>query len=46
MGGTQHPLVRCEMVYFTTSHDGAVFSSSSIAWGSVLPCNNFDNNVA
>jgi N,N-dimethylformamidase len=46
MGGTQHPLVRCDMVYFTTPQHGAVFSPSSIAWGSALPWNNFDNSVS
>jgi len=24
----------------------AVFSASSIAWGSALPCNNFENDVS
>jgi N,N-dimethylformamidase len=46
MGGTQHPMVRCDMVYFTTPKDGAVFSASSIAWGSALPCNNYQNDVS
>jgi N,N-dimethylformamidase len=46
MGGTQHPGVRCDMVYFTTPQDGAVFSPSSIAWGQALPCRNFDNPVS
>lgn len=46
MGGTQHPLVRCDMTYFTAPNDGAVFSASSIAWGSALPCNNYDNDVS
>ncbi|MGH7055483.1 MAG: N,N-dimethylformamidase beta subunit family domain-containing protein, partial [Stellaceae bacterium] len=46
MGGTQHPLVRADMVYFTTPKDGAVFSASSIAWASALPCNKFDNSVS
>jgi N,N-dimethylformamidase len=46
LGGDQHPEVRCDMVYFTTRRDGAVFSPSSIAWGSALPWNGFDNNVA
>jgi N,N-dimethylformamidase len=46
LGGTQHPLVRCDMVYFTTPQNGAVFSASSIAWGSALPCNGFDNAVS
>jgi N,N-dimethylformamidase len=46
MGGTQHPLVRCDLVYFTTRNNGAVFAPSSIAWGSALPCNGFDNDVS
>jgi len=46
MGGTQHPLVRADMVYFTTRNNGAVFSASSIAWASALPCNSFDNSVS
>lgn len=46
MGGTQHPGVRCDMVYFTTPNHGAVFAPSSIAWGQALPCMNFDNNVS
>ncbi|GAN76396.1 N,N-dimethylformamidase beta subunit family domain-containing protein [Acidisphaera rubrifaciens] len=46
MGGTQHPLVRADMVFFTTPNDGAVFSASSIAWGQALPWNNYRNNVA
>lgn len=46
MGGTQHPGVRCDMVYFTTPRHGAVFAPSSIAWGQALPCKGFDNNVS
>ena len=46
LGGDQHPMVRCDMVYFTTCNGGAVFSPSSIAWGSALPWNGFDNNVS
>jgi N,N-dimethylformamidase len=46
MGGTQHPMVRCDMVYFTTRNHGAVFSPSSIAWGQALPCHGFANNVS
>ena len=46
LGGTQHPLVRADMVYFTTPHEGAVFSASSIAWGSALPCKGFNNSVS
>ena len=34
------------MVYFTSSNDGAVFSTGSIAYGQALPVNNFDNNAS
>ncbi len=46
MGGSQHPLVRADMVYFTTPKGGAVFSASSIAWSSALPWNKFDNSAS
>jgi N,N-dimethylformamidase len=46
LGGTQHPWVRADIVYFTTPNHGAVFSASSIAWGGALPCKNFDNSVS
>ena len=46
LGGTENPLVRCDMVYFSTPWDGAVFSASSIAWGSALPCQGYDNTVS
>jgi N,N-dimethylformamidase len=46
LGGTQHPWVRADMVYFTTPGGGAVFSTGSIAWGSALPYGNFQNPVS
>ena len=46
LGGTQHPMVRADMTYFTTPQDGAVFSASSIAWGSALPCHGYENTVS
>lgn len=46
LGGTQHPWVRADMVYFTTPGGGAVFSTGSIAWGSALPSGNFQNPVS
>lgn len=46
MGGTQHPLVRADIVFFDTAHNGAVFSASSIAWASALPCRGFDNDIS
>ncbi|MBU6279522.1 MAG: hypothetical protein KGN78_09765 [Actinomycetales bacterium] len=44
--GTQSPSVRADMTYFTTAHDGAVFSTGSIAWISALPCFDFENNCS
>jgi len=46
LGGTQHPWVRADVVYFTTPRNGAVFSTGSIAWGSALPTGNFQNSVS
>jgi N,N-dimethylformamidase len=46
LGGTQHPFVRADMVYFTTPNHGAVFATGSIAWGSALPSRNFDNPIS
>ena len=43
--GTQDPLVRADIIYFTTAHDGACLSIGSIAWNQALPCKNGDNNV-
>ncbi|WP_188064337.1 N,N-dimethylformamidase beta subunit family domain-containing protein [Sphingobium sp. KCTC 72723] len=45
-GGTQDPMVRGDITYFTTANGGAVFSAGSIAWSQALPCNGGDNNVA
>ena len=45
-GGTQDPLVRADITYFTTAHDGACLSIGSIAWSQALPVNDGDNNVA
>ena len=46
LGGTQNARVRADIVYFTAPGGGAVFSTGSIAWGSALPCSNFDNAVS
>ena len=45
-GGTQDPLVRADITYFTTAHDGACLSIGSIAWSQALPVNDGDNIVA
>lgn len=44
--GTQDPLVRGDIVYFTTAHGGGVFSASSMAWCGSLSHHGYDNNVA
>ena len=41
-----HPLVRADMTFFEHPGGGAVFSTGSIAFGSALPVNAYDNNVA
>ena len=46
LGGTQHPYVRADMVYFTAPAGGAVFSTGSIAWASALPIAGFANAVS
>jgi N,N-dimethylformamidase len=45
-GGTQDPMVRSDIVYFTTRGGGAVFSTSSIAWSGSLSHNRYENNVS
>ena len=45
-GGSQHPLVRSDMVYFEGPNGGAVFSVGSISWCGSLSHNEGDNNVA
>lgn len=46
MTGIEHPLVRADIVYFTTPHGGAVFSTSSMTWSGSLSHNGYDNNVS
>ena len=46
ISGRDNPLVRADIVYFTTGNGGAVFSASSMAWCGSLSYNNYDNNVA
>ncbi|WP_022720183.1 N,N-dimethylformamidase beta subunit family domain-containing protein [Rhodopseudomonas sp. B29] len=45
-GGTQDPMIRADMTYFTTAKDGACLSIGSIAWSQALPVRDGDNNVA
>lgn len=46
ISGTEDPQVRADMVYFKTLNEGAVFSTSSIAWCGSLATNNYENNVS
>ncbi len=46
ISGRDNPLVRSDIIYFTTRNGGAVFSASSMAWCGSLSHNNYDNNVA
>ena len=46
MGGDLDESVRADILYFKTRSDGAVFSTSSIAWCGALSHNNYDNNVS
>ena len=45
-GGSEHPLVKADMVYFEYPNGGAVFSASSISWCGSLSYNEYDNNVS
>ena len=46
LSGSQDPEARADIVYFKTQNDGAVFSTSSIAWCGSLFHNNYENNVS
>jgi len=46
ISGRDNPLVRSDIVYFTTRNGGAVFSASSMAWCGSLSHDNYTNNVA
>ncbi len=45
-GGSVHPLVKADLVFFETMNGGAVFSASSISWFGALAYNDFDNTVS
>ncbi len=46
LGGQENPLVRADIVFYELASGGAVFSTSSIAWGGSLSHNNYNNNVS
>jgi N,N-dimethylformamidase len=45
-GANRNPLVRADLVYYTTPGGGAVFSTGSIAWCGSLSHNGYDNAVS
>lgn len=45
-GGSTHPPVRADMVYFETARGGAVFSVGSMSWCGSLSHKDYDNNVS
>ena len=45
-GGSTHPPIRADMVYFETACGGAVFSVGSMSWCGSLSHNGYDNNVS
>jgi N,N-dimethylformamidase len=46
MDGEQHPRVRADIVYFTTSKGGGMFSASSMAWCRCLHRNTWKNDIS
>ena len=46
VNGENCPHVRCDMVFYETPNNGAVFSTSSIAFAGALSHNGYDNNVS
>jgi N,N-dimethylformamidase len=46
LGGTVHPNVRADIVYFKYPAEGAVFSVGSISWFECLSANDYSNNVS
>ena len=46
VNGENCPHVRCDMLFYETPNNGAVFSTSSIAFAGALSHNGYDNNVS
>lgn len=46
LGGSTNRNVRADMTYVKHATGGAVFSAGSINWGSCLPFDRFDNDIA
>ena len=46
LAGSEHPLVRADMVYLEGPRGGGVFSVGSISWCGCLSYGGYDNNVS
>jgi N,N-dimethylformamidase len=46
INGEEHPLVRGDLVYFTTASGGGMFAASSMTWATCLAVNGFENDVS
>ncbi|MFO0336082.1 MAG: N,N-dimethylformamidase beta subunit family domain-containing protein [Pseudomonadota bacterium] len=46
INGEEHPLVRGDLVFFTTPNGGAMFAASSMTWATSLPVDGYDNDVS
>lgn len=46
VGGTRHPLVRSDVVFFETAEGGAVFSGASMGWTGCLSHDGYANPLA
>ena len=46
ISGQENDLVRADIVFYELASGGAVFATSSIAWGGSLSHNKYKNNVA
>ena len=46
LGGTEADVIRSDMVFFETTHGGAVFATGSISWAGSMAWNRYDNHVA
>lgn len=46
INGEEHPLVRGDLVFFTTPNGGAMFAASSMTWATCLAVNGYDNDVS
>jgi len=46
IGGTESEIIKSDIVFFQTKHNGAVFSVGSVAWGGSMAWNGYKNNIS